>query len=210
MTRKRLLGGLALMAVLAVSAVAIASGGGGEPRIDQVEATITFTQAQVGIRACEGPAGAYDENRVHVVGTAEGDPRLSGNVAVSIRVFNEVGTGESTQQGRLLIRDPDTGRKKVVARFTDAGVTEIFQGTVVGSLRPTGGRLVANWRTTFHENGAITAQIGGEAADTRLPAVVARGGCTGPFTTFEIDIPPPEAAATARRASSARLGWAQR
>ena len=208
MTRKRFLGGLALIAVFAVSAAAIAGGSG--PTIDQVEATITYTHAQVDIRICEGPGGAIEEDRVRVVGTVEGDSSLTGNVEVRLRALNELETGESTQHGRLVIRDPDTGRKKAVATFTDAGVAEVFQGMLAGSVRPSGENLVANWRTTFHENGAVTAQIGGVAADGRLPAVVTKGRCQGPFESIEFDIPPPETAATARRAGSARLGWAQR
>ena len=96
-----------------------------------------------------------------------------------------------------MIRDPDTGRKKAVATFTDAGVAEVFQGMLVGSLKPGGGNLVANWRTTFHENGAITAQIGGEAADGRLPAVVTGGRCKGPFERVEF---------TSRRPRRSSLG----
>jgi len=45
---------------------------------------------------------------------------------LSLSLLNENSTGESFQTGRLVIRDPDSGRKKVIARFTDAGVAEIF------------------------------------------------------------------------------------
>jgi hypothetical protein len=83
-------------------------------------------------------------------------------------------------------------------------VGEVSQGTVVGKVLKGSMSLIANWRTTFHENGAITAQIGGVAPDGRLPAVVSRGSCKGPFTRIEADIPAPETAMGARRAGGAR------
>ena len=67
--------------------------------------------------------------------------------------------------------------------------------------------MIANWRTTFHPNGAVTAEIGGEAGDARLPAIVTRGGCKGPFERSVLEVPPPEDAAAAnQRASTDRVG----
>lgn len=206
--RLRRVGGLALAVVLGVTAAAIAAGGG--PRAEQVEATIVYTDAQIVERFCVGPEGDFAEQRVVAKGKATGDPRLSGDVTLRIRLLNESATGESFQQGTLVIRDPDTGRKKVVARVADAGVAEIFQGSLVGTVRPGGWQLFANWRTTFQPNGAITAQIGGEAADGRLPAVIVKGRCTGPFDRSEIELPAPEDAAAARAASAQRVGWGTR
>jgi hypothetical protein len=205
--KNRWVGGLALAVVLGVTAAAIAAGGG--PRIDQVEATITYTHAQGAERFCQGPEGEFGEQRVVVTGTATGDPRLSGDVQLRVRLLNESATGESFQRGKVVIRDPETGRKKVVARVTDAGVAEIFQGSLAGSVSG-GGQLFANWRTTFHENGAVTAQIGGEAADGRLPAVVVRGRCKGAFEKFEVELPAPDEGAAAARVSSQRAGWRYR
>jgi hypothetical protein len=204
--RFRWVGGLALAVVLGATAAGIAASGG--PRAEQVEATITYTHAKIAQRFCQGPEGEFGEQRVVGTGTAMGDPRLSGDVVLRITLLNESATGESFQRGTLVIRDPDTGRKKVVARVADAGVAEIFQGSLAGSVRPGGWQLFANWRTTFHPNGAITAQIGGEAADGRLPAVVIKGRCTGPFERFEVDLPAPEDAAAAS-ASVRRVGWAK-
>jgi hypothetical protein len=209
MTRKRLFGGVALVAVLAVSAVAIAGTEG--PKANQVEATIVYTFVEVSYRSCMGPGDQpFTEQRLHVVGTAEGDPRLTGDVEVRLRLLNEDRTGESFQKGRLVIRDPDTGRRKVGARFTDAGVAEIFQGVLVGTVNQGSKNLIANWRTTFHPNGAITAEIGGRAADRRLPAIVIRGRCTGPWEYLEYNIPAPESASTAQRAAGQRVGWLYR
>jgi hypothetical protein len=207
MRRKLWVGGLVLAMVLAATAVAIASSGG--PRVDQVEAAITYTFAEVDFRVCEGRDGPYTEQRARVTGVATGDERLSGDVTLTVRVLNEDETGESFQKGKVVIRDSETGRKKVVARVADAGVAEIFQGSVVGSVAGAG-QLFANWRTVFHENGAVTAQIGGEAADGRLPAVVVKGRCKGPFESFELEIPPPDEGAAAARVSGTRVGWLPR
>jgi hypothetical protein len=156
MTRKRLFGGPALIVLFVVSAVAIAGGEG--PKIKQVQASIVYTSAEGETRFCEGPGGeTFAEQRVRAFGTAEGSPALSGDVEVSLKLLNEESTGESFQEGRLVIHDPNTGRKKVVARFTDAGVAEIFQGTLVGKVKRGSKLLIANWRTTFHPNGAIPA-----------------------------------------------------
>ena len=210
MTRKRWVAGLALIGVLAVSAAAIAGGGG--PKINPVEATITYTFVEVHYRSCVGPGDEHiTEQRLHAFGTAEGDRRLAGDVEVRLRLLNEDSTGESFQRGRLVIRDTDSGRKKVVARFVDAGIAEIFQGMLVGEVKRGSKDLIANWRTTFHNNGAITAEIGGAAADGRLPAIVTRGRCKGPFDYLEYHVPAPEtAAAAARQAPKQRVGWLYR
>ncbi len=210
MTGKRLVAGLALIGILAVSAAAIAGGRG--PKIDPVEATITYTFIEVDYRSCVGPGDeSFTEQRVRAVGTAEGDRRLAGDVEVRLRLLNENSTGESFQKGKLVVRDPESGRKKVVARFMDAGVAEIFQGMLVGDVKRGSKDLIANWRTTFHPNGAITSQIGGAAADERLPTIVTRGRCKGPFDHLEYNIPSPETAvATARRAPKQRAGWLHR
>ena len=208
MTRKRL-GGLALIAVLAVSAVAIAGGSG--PKINPVEATLVYTFAEIEMRSCDGAGGeSYTEQRVRAFGTSEGDPRLTGDAEVTLRLLNEDSTGESFQKGRLVIRDPDTGRTKAVARFADAGVAEIFQGVLVGEVKRGSKMLIANWRTTFHPNGAITAQVGGEAADGRLPAIVTRGRCQGPFESSEIELPQPKAEVAGIRPVGQRVGWLNR
>ena len=71
MTRKRLFGGLALIVLFVVSAVAIAAGGG--PKVSPVEASIIFTYAEGDTRSCEGPEGeTFGDQRVRVLGTAEG------------------------------------------------------------------------------------------------------------------------------------------
>jgi hypothetical protein len=142
-----------------------------------------------------------------VTGTSEGD--LAGEVTVRLELLIELETGDGFERGRLVIREPGSGRKVVDARFENGDIDEISQGSLFGRVRADGqdadddggggSRLFANWRITFHENGAVTAQIGGEAADGRLPAVVVGGKCTGPFESGEADLPPPGAAVTAAK-----------
>ena len=91
MSRKRWIGAVALVAVLGVSAAAIAAGGG--PQIEQVAADITYTHLRVDFRLCEGAGGEYEEDRVLVQGVSVGDPSLSGDVEVTIKVINEAETG---------------------------------------------------------------------------------------------------------------------
>jgi hypothetical protein len=222
MRRSRLgTAGLALLAVLVVSAAALAQSGGA-PRVDRVEATVIFTHASTKTRVCDGQDGQYAEQRVRATGTVTGDARLSGNLTFDLELL--VGpTGDGFQQGKVVIRDPATGRRKVVANEVDAGRDELNQGMLFG--RTLGGgegddadddddggsgrseRLFANWRLTFHENGAVTAQIGSETADGRLPAVTVSGRCTGPFESAEVDLPPPPATATATLSPGRRIGW---
>lgn len=214
--------GLALFAVLVLSAAALAQSGGA-PRVDRVEATVIFTHVSTKTRVCEGQDGEYAEQRVRATGTATGAARLSGNLTFDLELLVELATGDGFEQGKVVIRDPATGKRKVVANEVDAGVDEISQGMLFGRIHGgqgddadddddggggRGERLFANWRITFHENGAVTAQIGGEAADGRLPAVAVSGRCTGPFESAEFDLPPPPAAtATATRSSGRRIGW---
>jgi hypothetical protein len=211
---------LALFAVLVVSAAALAASGGA-PRIDRVEATVVFTHASIKTRVCEGQDGLYAEQRVRATGTATGDARLSGKLTLEIELLVELATGDGFQQGNVVIRDQATGKRKVVANEVDAGRDEFNQGMIFGRIHggkphdhddddDNGGpreRLFANWRLTFHENGAVTAQIGGEVPDGRLPAVAVSGRCTGPFESDEVDLPPPEATATATLSSGRRIGW---
>jgi hypothetical protein len=180
------------------------------PRVDRAAATITFTHVEAQTRGCEGPEGAHIEQRVTVTGRSEGDPRLSGSVRMRVRTLLEEATGDGFERGTLRVRDPQTGATKVQASFANADIDEISQGTLVGRVRvPTTAEaaraadtsgasraaLFANWRITFQENGAVTAQIGGVAPDGRLPGTIVRGGCSGPFERTEADLPAPTSAA---------------
>ena len=202
---------VALVALVGGSTVAIA-GDDGQPRTDRVEAAITFTHVKFRERVCEGVGGLYVEQRVSVTGTSVGD--LAGEVTVRLELLIELDTGDGFEAGTLVIRDPASGRKVVDARFDNGDIDEISQGSLLGRVRDggsdddeDGGKLFANWRITFHENGAVTAQIGGVAADGRLPAVVVGGQCSGPFESGEADLPPPGVATTTESGSGARTRW---
>lgn len=208
MSRKRWGVAVAIAAaVLATTAVAIAQVRG--PSFDQVQATITWTEGTARFRQCEGPDGLVFDARGAVRGKVTGDPLLSGDAIVRISMtLTEGASGEAVTRGTLRVRDPQTNRLKVQAHWIESGVAEINQGLMIGWVR-NGGSLYANTRTTFFENGAFTTQIGGEAPDGRLPAVIKRGACTAPFGPPETNpVPPPPAGSTAaRQASSERPGW---
>jgi hypothetical protein len=194
--------------VLVTTAVAVAQVTG--PSFDQVQATVTYTDGTVRFRECEGPDGTVGVAVVVVRGRATGDPLLSGNVTMRLSInLAEFDTGESLDRGVMRIRDPRTNALKVSAQIIQPGIAEISQGLLIGRVRQ-GGSLYANERTTFHETGAITTQIGGEVPDGRLPALIKRGGrCTGPFSPPEaFEVPaPPDGGTAARQARSERPGW---
>jgi hypothetical protein len=207
---------LVVLATLAVGTLAIASGDR-RPDTDSVMATIVFDRVVGKERFCEGVDGEYAEQYVRVSGTATGDSRLSGDVEFSVYVLVNIENGVGIEDGTIRIRDPRTGRTKVKARVKDAGTAEIWQGLLFGEGRDRGlgpaeetfgaGSIHANYRTTFHPNGAVVMQVGGEAADGRIPGVVFSGKCRGKFERFEGDIPPPAATSTRTRAVAPKAGW---
>ena len=195
---------LASVSVLGVGTLAIAANRDG-PRVHEVQADIVYRHASVDFRLCEGPQGPFREGRVVVTGPSHGDVPLTGQVTAKLRYLWDDQTGDGFQRGTLIVQDPQTGRVKAKADFVDASIAEITQGTLVGSVRDDHRTLIADWRTTWHVNGAVTAQIGGLAADRRLPAVVVRGHCTGPFEHIEEDFPPPPGTAPGGAAPAARI-----
>ena len=120
----------------------------------------------------------------------------------------------ASTQATMRILDPPTRALKAQGSVVNAYAPGIAQGVIAGSTRSSANargqrpRLVAGFRVTFHDDGSITAQIGGELADTRLPAIQMSGRCTGPFEPFEADIPAPDANDTALPPSTAaeRIG----
>ena len=121
------------------------------------------------------------------------------------------------EDGTLRISDPTTGRTKLKARVKDAGVAEIWQGLVFGQVRDRGigpaeetsgaGGIHAGYRITFFPNGSVTMQIGGEAADGRIPGVIFSGKCKGKYERFEGDIPAPTTLSARTRAAAPKVGW---
>jgi hypothetical protein len=212
---RRSLAVIVVLGILGVVAAAVAASGR-QPDTDSVMATVVFSHVEGKTRSCEGIGGEYAEQFVTVTGTSTGDPRMSGNVAFSVRVIVNVENGVGAESGTIRIQDAQTGRTKVKAQAKDAGVAEIWQGLVAGQVRDGGsggeetsgaGEIHGNYRITFMPNGAVTMQIGGEAADGRIPGVIFSGKCKGKFERFESDIPPPAITSSRTRATGARVGW---
>lgn len=207
MRRRWRVAAIAGAAFLALAAAAIA-GRDGRPETEQVEASIVFDHIEGRFRECEGKDGVYANNRVTLTGTSVGHPTLSGSVELRYEELFRFTPPDpfGPQEGRIVIRDPETGKKKAEGRFDNTGPADMTQGVIVGHVfTPTSGddddddngsawSLVANWRITYRENGMIDAQIGGVAEDNRLPAGIQRGRCTGPFESFEGPVPPDEGA----------------
>lgn len=181
---RRSLVAAAILGLFALSTTAIASHDR-RPQTDQVSAQIAFTAAQVNEQPCVGLDGTHFQGTVTAQGTSTGDPRLSGNLSLRLSaLFSEQG---GIEVGRLVIRDPATGRKKAEGSFTSVLREDISQGLIVGRVHDRGGgpeettgagKFVANWRVTFTQTGPV-GQIGGTVADGRLPAVIQSGRCPG-------------------------------
>jgi hypothetical protein len=206
---------LAVIGLLGVVAAAVAASVR-QPDTDSVMATVVFSHVEGKTRSCEGVDGEYAEQLVTVTGTSTGDPRLSGKVTFSVHVIVNVENGVGTESGTIRIQDAQTARTKVKAQVKDAGVAEIWQGLVAGQVRDRGsggeetagaGAIHGNYRITFMPNGAVTMQIGGEAADGRIPGVVFSGQCRGKYERFESDIPPPATVTARTRAAAPKVGW---
>lgn len=204
---------LLVVAGLVTAVVAVATGDG--PQVDQPAASITFDHIKIKFRNCEGQDGFYSENKVELTGTSAGDSRLTGAVEVEYSELVNITQEAGPQSGRVTIEDAESGARKADGKFDNAGPLDFTQGVIAGRVRAEGsgsgeeglgaGSLIANWRIVYGENGSITAQIGGEAADSRLPTALWSGACKGKFEDIEADLPPPDAVA-AQSVSSWRTG----
>ena len=212
---RRSLAGMVALGLLGVVAAGVAASGR-QPDTDSVMATVVFSHVEGKTRSCEGVDGEYAEQLVTVTGTSTGDPRLSGKVTFSVYVIVNVENGVGTENGTIRIQDAQTGRTKVKAQAKDAGVGEIWQGLLSGRVSDRGsggeestgtGQIHGNYRITFLPNGAVTLQIGGEAADGRIPGVIFSGQCKGKYERFESDIPPPATVTARTRAAAPKVGW---
>ena len=61
-------------------------------------------------------------------------PGSRGNLTFDLELLVELATGDGFQQGKVVIRDPATGKRKVVANEVDAGMDEISQGMLFGRI----------------------------------------------------------------------------
>jgi hypothetical protein len=178
-------------------------GGGGAPQSDDVKSTVILTRLHSKLRECEGQDGHYFENHGVWYGNSTGDPRLSGDFELHLvlDLFNST-EGNGPQYGKVLIRDPITGRKKVEGESSAWG-SNFVKGTIVGVARDEGsgaeattgaGKLVAGFEFGVLGDGSLAIQIGGAAADNSMPAGISSGRCRGKFIEEDFYFPPPGAA----------------
>jgi hypothetical protein len=198
--------------VLAATTAAVA-GGDNRPQVDQVTAEIVFTHVKGKTRQCEGQDGMYAENRLTFTGTSTGDPRLAGDVEMEFHELVNFTQEAGPMAGRLSIRDPASGQRKVNATIDGTGPLDMVQGVIVGRAQDEGGGgeettgsgdLYANFRLNYSDTG-VSMEIGGETGDTRLPATISSGECKGKFE--EVDEPIGPAPAVAKTAANR---WSRR
>jgi hypothetical protein len=179
---------------LAATAVAVASAGAGAyaatrggPSTEPTAATITAHPVSLEQRLCADPSGApYIEVRGRYVGTAAGDPRLTGKFELSGTASGNLVTGFGTTEGLWSIRDAATGREKAAGVFSgvitdNVNIHALYRGLVFDGPSP--GNLVAQVRLALDPaTSSFVGELGGTAGDPRTPAVIAHGACSGPFT----------------------------
>lgn len=189
-------------------------GGGGSPQSDDVKATVILSHLHIFTRQCEGQDGHYFESHGAWSGKSTGDPRLSGDfeLAFTLDLFN-ITEGNGPQYGKVLIRDPVTGRKKAEGQSSAWG-NNFVKGNIVGVVRDEGsggeptsgaGKLVANFEYGVLRDGTNVIQIGGAAADNSMPAGIWSGRCKGKFTEADYDFP--AAGAAVGTASLSGKNW---
>lgn len=170
---------LTALAAIAISGVALASGG---PTTNQVSGTFSGHTVSDHPVLCTGLDGQYVNDRSVTRGTVQSsDPRLSGNFVNHSRALINLDTGVGRAVGHIVVRDPDTGQFKV--KFTTYLVgqaqhdgTVTLKGMEIGTLAD-GSTLFANSTTTAFPDGTFTGEFGGSPGPTDL-AVVQKGSCT--------------------------------
>ena len=212
---RRSLAVMVALGLLGVVAAGVAASGR-QPDTDSVMATVVFSHVEGKTRSCEGVDGEYAEQFVEVTGTSTGDPRLSGKVTFSVYVISTSRTASAPRTERSGSRTPRPGAPRSRRRRRTQASGEIWQGLAFGRVSDRGsggeestgtGQIHGNYRITFLPNGAVTMQVGGEAADGRIPAVIFSGQCKGKYERFESDIAPPATATARTRAAAPKAGW---
>lgn len=179
-------------ALTAFGGYAVAGSLDGGPQTDQAMATLTGERrAFVRQEVCQGRDGEYRDATEVFHGTSQSaDPRLSGTLTVHIASFinRTPGQQEGVAEGRIVVRDPQSGDKKVDARFdavSDDAAT--FEGLLVGRVAGDRGpgarqRIVANFFGRFdamdnEKDFAVTLGQEPPTDSARNSAVVQGGGC---------------------------------
>lgn len=193
--RARIVGlAVAILAAFAVVGGAVASMSDA-PRTDEVLAQLSFESVEGRERFCTGQDGEYRESFEVVRLNATGDPRLTGVAEFRLHALDNLTKGLGTAEGTVVIRDRATRKKKVEGRFWAANAGVNIYGFIVGRVNSASGRdedddddedvkgerLFAHLRFSFV---TFTGQIGGTWTDSRSPALIQSGRCTGPFQRF--------------------------
>lgn len=119
------------------------------------------------IRQCGPPEDNVERVRATFEGTvSSSDARLNGDAWARTTLVIDNDTGAGTLRGRLKIRDPASGRLKVIGRLTGA-TTELtdfrVQGLIDARLVPGAGELVANFTITQNADLSVTGEFGKDA-----------------------------------------------
>ena len=178
---------ISILAAVALAAAAVAVAAERHaPRVDPVLATFSFASAHEKQRFCAGEDGPYIEIRAHHEGTQTGDPRLTGNLELEAHNLVNLATGLGSSQGTFTVRDPATNALKVRGKyygiFTEGSK---FHGLAVGAVKdgPRESEEIALFKADVNlATGEVSGELGGTSTDTRTPAVIHRGACTGPWT----------------------------
>lgn len=178
---------ISILAVAAFSAASVAVAGQRHaPKVDPVLGTFSFASAHEKQRVCAGEDGPYIEIRAHHVGEQEGDARLSGDIELEAHNLVNLVTGLGTSEGTFTVRDPATNALKVKGEyhgiFTEGSK---FHGLAFGTVRGPEGKseVIDLFKADVNlATGVVSGQFGGEADDRRIPAVIHRGDCSGPWT----------------------------
>jgi hypothetical protein len=133
------------------------------------------------VTPCAGAPGVV-EVRTTLAGQATSpDPRLSGALTVSARVLVSTVGGNGFTTGRIVIRDPASGRVKVRAELTqlETATATKFDGLLVGTVEPGGSRLVALYSGRIDtQAGTLGANVGTDTpVAPRHTGVVVSGDC---------------------------------
>ena len=175
-----------LVIVLAVSNErAVAQGNA--PSTQPITGVFTAAPADVKERTCEGADGSYVEFRGLFTGViTSSDPRLTGDLEFRAEpALINFSTGFGTFQGRFRVTDPTTGLQTAEGQFrTVVTETSVNHGFAVGDLMNQGtgaaSSFFANLTSRFDSFLNLRGQFGGED-DSRTPAVIQGGHCTGRF-----------------------------
>lgn len=172
---------------------------------NDIEAVIAILHNRGHFRTCNGTDGAsYAENHQINTGTVTGDPRLTGNIEMHVTEIVHFGDDVWTPSfGTFVVRDPASGQIKADGDYDAWAHADVFEGTIVGHVRDAsgqeGGNLIANVSVVFGENGSLSIRVGGVSPlESRMNAGIFDGKCSGPWTEYDSDVPPPTAASAAR------------